>query len=465
MDNHIQAHMTLLDSIDRPSETRPSCITTAGDVSEEEEGDEEKLYLSSSEGLHSSLEMYMESLSCFPPLKEEEELLLAKQIKDREEECRAIIVQWTRFFRKACRNKSIGRKLKDSSRSFLSLRNIYNLFDGLVRLDRQQKKISGALKHMSENSNAGQKLQEELYAVKAEIGKQIAEITLGKKWNRTMRRDLKKLFCGAGEAKRQTLIHRELRRYLKEIDQCTQKIKVLKTRMVQAHLRLVFFMAKKYAYHGLPLQDLIQEGNVGLMRAIDTYDYQRSPRFVTYAAWWIRQAFIRALNCKAATIRKPVYLNEKLCQINKESSRLQKECERHVTVEEIASRTNTPPGVIERVLQSFKDPLSLDASDGKNGETVIGAPQCERVTSILEQVISCNLSQKVDDVLSALPLREREIVKLRFGIGTTRDHTLEEIGKKFSLSRERIRQILEAALMKLRNSRQIIALQEFAETN
>ncbi len=464
VDGHIQANLTQLDRIDRPSETRPSCIAPHGDVSDED-GDEEKLYLSSSEGLSSSLEMYMESLSRFPPLKEEEELLLAKQIRDREEECRAIIVQWARCFRKACRNKSISRKLKDNGRSFLRLSNTYDLFDGVARLDRQQGKISGTLKQLSGSSKASQKLQDELYAVKAEIGKQIAGITLGKKWNRIMRRELKKLFCGAGEAKKQTLIHRELRKYLKEIDQSAQKIKALKTRMVQAHLRMVFFMAKKYAYHGLPLQDLIQEGNMGLMRAIDTYDYQRSPRFVTYAAWWIRQAFIRALNCKASTIRKPVYLNEKLRQINKESRRLQEECERNVTVEEIASGTNTPREVIERVLQSFKDPLSLDASDGEKGEIVIGAAQCERVTPILEQVISCNLSQKLDDVLSDLPLREREIVKLRFGIGTTHDHTLEEIGQKFSLSRERIRQILDAVLIKLRHSKRTIKLKDFIDLN
>ena len=136
-----------------------------------------------------------------------------------------------------------------------------------------------------------------------------------------------------------------------------------------------------------------------------------------------------------------------------------------MTVEDIACRTNTPPEVIERVLQSFKDPLSLDATDGEPGDIVIGACQCEHVAPILEQVIACSLSQKLDDALSSLSVREREIVKLRYGIGTTHDHTLEEIGRKFSLSRERIRQILEAVLMKLRRSQCMTALKDFVECN
>jgi RNA polymerase sigma factor (sigma-70 family) len=407
----------------------------------------------------------MDSLRRFPPLKEEDELVLAKQIKDQEDAFRAVIVQWMRLFRKACRTKSISRTVKYNAGRFMCINTTCNLFAGLVRLDRQQKKITRALTQIPGSSQARRNLQEELCTVKAEIGKRIAEITLSNKWNRPMIRDLKKLFCRAGETNQQKRIRRELDRRLKEIDQSAQKIRALKTRMVQAHLRLVFSMAKKYSHHGLPLQDLIQEGNMGLMRAIDTFDYQRSPRFVTYAAWWIRQAFVRALNCKAPTIRKPVYINEKLCQINSAVKRLQKDCESSVSLAEIARDTNMPMQVIERVMQSFQEPLSLDASDGATGDVVMSAPQGGNAAPVLEQVVSCNLAQSVDKILSALPLREREIVQLRFGIGTTHDHTLEEIGKKFSLSRERIRQILEVALIKLRHSTQIIPLKEFMEMN
>jgi len=465
MNGHIHANVTPEDGNDRPWEIQPSCIAPAGEVSEDEAGDDEVLYLSSSGGACSSLEMYMKSLRRFPPLKEEDELVLAQQIKDREDEFRAIIVQWMRLFRKACRTTSISRTLKYTNDRFKCLNTTCNLFAGLVRLDRQQKKITGALTQIPGSSHAGRKLQEELCTVKAEIGKRIAEIILSNKWNRTMMRDVKKLFCRPGVTNQQKRVHRELGRGLKEIEQSAQKIRALKTRMVQAHLRLVFSMAKQYSHHGLPLQDLIQEGNMGLMRAIDTYDYQRSPRFVTYAAWWIRQAFVRALNCKAATIRKPVYINEKLCQINRAAKRLHKEGESSVRLAEVARDTNMPMEVIERVMQSFQEPLSLDASEGAQCEVVMSAPQGGNAAPILEQVVSCNLAQTVGTMLSALPLREREIVQLRFGIGTTHDHTLEEIGEKFSLSRERIRQILEAVLLKLRRSTQVIPLKEFMEMN
>jgi RNA polymerase primary sigma factor len=201
------------------------------------------------------------------------------------------------------------------------------------------------------------------------------------------------------------------------------------------------------------------------MRAIDTYDFERAPRFATYARWWIKQSFIRALNSKSMTIRKPFYINEKLCQINKASNRLLKARERMPTLKEIASDTNTPLEIVERVVQSFRDPLSFDAPDREKSECIINPLQCEKIAPVLEQVISCNLSHTIDGALSSLPAREREIVKLRFGIGTTHDHTLEEIGQKFDLTRERIRQILNTVLIKLRHSKRMTKLKDFAEFN
>jgi hypothetical protein len=235
MNDHIHANVSPVDENYRPLEIRPSCIAPAGEVSEDEAGDEEVLHLSSSGEVYSSLEMYMDSLRRFPPLKEEDELVLAKQIKDQEDEFRAVIVQWMRLFRKACRTKSISRTVKYNAGRFMCLNSTCNLFAGLVRLDRQQKKITRALTQIPGSSQAGRNLQEELCTVKAEIGKRIAEITLSNKWNRPMIRDLKKLFCRAGETSQQKRIRRELDRRLKETDQSAQKIRALKTRMVQAH--------------------------------------------------------------------------------------------------------------------------------------------------------------------------------------------------------------------------------------
>jgi RNA polymerase primary sigma factor len=165
------------------------------------------------------------------------------------------------------------------------------------------------------------------------------------------------------------------------------------------------------------------------------------------------------------TIRKPVYISEKLYKINKASNRLAKECKREPTLEEIARETNTSLESIEKVMQSFKDPISLDSFYEERGESIINFPQDKKPVFIPEQVIFSNLSQTIDAVLSNLTPREKKIVKLRFGIGATHDHTLEEIGKEFDLTRERIRQILEIALNKLKHSANMMELKDFIGFN
>jgi RNA polymerase primary sigma factor len=240
-----------------------------------------------------------------------------------------------------------------------------------------------------------------------------------------------------------------------------------KKKLAGANFRLVVSIAKRYVGRSpnLTLLDLIQEGNLGLIRAIDTYDYRRGHRFISYATWWIRQAIIRALDCQSRTIRTPVHINEKFKKITKISHQLLQEYKGKPSLENIAKETNTPLESIEKVIKCFNDTISLDTCIDKGGNDVTTPPLGYPMLSTLGKVISSDLSQHIDLMLSDLTLREREIVKLRFGIGVIHDHTLEEIGEKFHLSRERIRQILERALDKLRNPKHMIQLKDFVDFN
>ncbi len=275
---------------------------------------------------------------------------------------------------------------------------------------------------------------------------------------------MKEISNGHKSTRKQDIVKQELRRTLKKIGATLKKIKILKNQLVQANLRLVISIAKRYTTRDcLTLPDLIQEGNLGLIRAIDTYDYRRGYRFITYATWWIRQAIIRSLDCHSRTIRTPVYMNEKLNQITKASNRLLQEYKREPTLKEIAEETNTSLEFTEKVMQSFNYSTSLDTLTEEKGEILTNSALGHEPLSPLDQVIHSNLSQITEIILSDLTQRERDIVKLRFGIGEKHNHTLEEIAKYFHLSRERIRQILEVALNKLRNPKRTIQLKDFID--
>ncbi len=265
--------------------------------------------------------------------------------------------------------------------------------------------------------------------------------------------------------KKQQLVEAEMIKTLRKIAKFSKEIKTLKQQLIQANLRLVISIAKRYVTRGLTLPDLIQEGNLGLIRAIDTYDYRRGHRFVTYATWWIRQSIIRALDCHSRTIRTPVYMNEKMNLITKASNHLLQQYKREPTLEEIAEKINTPLELVEKVMQSFKDSTSLDALTEEKRENVTSLALRNETFSTLDQVIHASLSQTTEDILFDLTQREREIIKLRFGIGEDHDHTLEEIGWTFNLSRERIRQIIEVALNKLRAPQRKMKLNDFINLN
>ena len=251
---------------------------------------------------------------------------------------------------------------------------------------------------------------------------------------------------------------------VKGIDGGETKAREAKTELVKANLRLVVSIAKKYTNRGLQFLDLIQEGNIGLMKAVDKFEYQRGYKFSTYATWWIRQAITRAIADQARTIRIPVHMIETINKLVRTSRTLVQDIGREPTPEEIADRMEMPLDKVRKVLKIAKEPISLETPIGEEEDSHLGDfIEDKGVVSPQEAVISMNLSETTRKVLESLTPREEKVLRMRFGIGEKYDHTLEEVGQDFDVTRERIRQIEAKALRKLRHPSRSRKLKSFLE--
>ena len=243
--------------------------------------------------------------------------------------------------------------------------------------------------------------------------------------------------------------------FLSQVMKLQKSLEVMKTaknRLMESNLRLVVSIARKYLHCGLGIEDLIQEGNLGLMRAIDKFDYERGCKLSTYASWWIRQSMSRAIADHSRTIRIPVHMIDKGKRVMKISQGLGMELGRQPTLAEVVERSRMPEELVHELLHNMNDPLSIDKPYGsEEGSTLQNVVQDQNAVDPLQTLMRTDLTEVIEEMLTQLPPRQEKIVKMRFGIGHKREYTLDEIGREFKITRERIRQLLFQALVKLRH--------------
>ena len=330
---------------------------------------------------------------------------------------------------------------------------------GMSEIDDCEKELSQPHRELKRLLRRMRKSDEDARQISQELDVPIDTLLVVEKRLKSAQRKFKRVEEESGFAPE------ELLESLKEVQKGEWRAKAAKSELVEANLRLVVSIAKKYTNRGLQFLDLIQEGNIGLMKAVDKFEYQRGYKFSTYATWWIRQAITRAIADQARTIRIPVHMIETINKLIRTSRQLVQEIGREPTPEEIAERMELPLEKVRRVLKIAKEPISLETPIGEEEDSSLGDfIEDKGVVSPLEAVIKGNLSDQTSRVLSTLTPREEKVLRMRFGIGEKSDHTLEEVGQDFAVTRERIRQIEAKALRKLRHPSRAKRLKSFVET-